>query len=87
MAVDFKELSKKIGGWIFDNLDHRLILSQRDPIAKLLTEAGENVYMIETPPSAENLAQLIYYKTKDLNLPVTKIAFWESPTSVATYKE
>lgn len=86
MAIDFKEISNKIGSWIDENLDHRLILAKDDPAAARLKEAGEDVFELNSPPSAENLARFIFYATKEFGLPVKKVSFWESPTSVATYE-
>lgn len=85
MAIDFRELSNKIGGFIEENLDHRLILAKNDPIVAILKEIKEEVKVLESPPSAENLAELIYKAAKEAGLPVTKVSFWESPTSVASY--
>lgn len=87
MAIDFKILSKKIGSWIDETLDHNLILYKEDPVTKVLRESGEQIFELETPPSAEHLAKLIYMKTEEMGLPVTKVAFWESPTSVSTYSK
>jgi len=87
MAIDFKELSNNVGSWIDEKLDHRLILCKDDPIVKILKEANEDVFEIDSPPSAENLAKIIFEATKELGFPVTKVSFWESPTSQAKYKE
>jgi 6-pyruvoyltetrahydropterin/6-carboxytetrahydropterin synthase len=87
MAIDFQEMSKKIGAWLSENLDHRLILDKNDPIISKIKEAGENVVELETPPSAENLAKFIFGATEELGFPVSKVSFFESPTSVAKYKE
>ena len=87
MAIDFKEFSGKIGRWINENLDHRLILDKTDPIAKQILDSGEDLLELNLPPSAENLAKIIYESSKELGFPVKEVSFWESPTSVATYKE
>jgi len=86
MAIDFQDLKKKVGAWIEDNLDHRLILSKSDPITSKMKESGEDVLELDTPPSAENLAKVIYDATKELGFPASKVSFFESPTSVAKYK-
>lgn len=86
MAIDFKELSTKIGGWIDENLDHRLILAKNDPAAKTIKELNEDLKELDAPPSAENLAKLIFEAVGNLGFPVTKVSFWESPTSVAIYQ-
>lgn len=87
MAIDFKELSKIVGSWINENLDHKIILSMEDPVTKLLKENGEDVLALETQPSAENLARLIYFHAKKAGLPVAQVSVFESPTSIATYEE
>lgn len=86
MAIDFRELKQKIGGYIDTELDHRIILAKSDPITEVLIEHGEDVIILEVPPSAENLAKLIFEKVEEFGLPVTKVSFWESPTSRATYQ-
>ena len=86
MAIDFKELSGKIGAWIDESLDHRLILSKDDPIVSKIKESGEDLLELDTPPSAEHLAKVIFNAVKELGFPISKVAFWESPTSVAKYK-
>lgn len=86
IAIDFREISKKVGGWIEEHLDHRLILAMDDPAVYGLKGAGEDVKELTTPPSAENLAKLIFDTVLSFGLPVKKVSFWESPTSVATYK-
>lgn len=86
MAIDFQEMKQKIGGWIDENLDHRLILDRNDPAIAKLTGTGGNVQELGSPPSAENLAKFIYNAVAGLGFPVTKVSFWESPTSQAKYK-
>lgn len=85
MAIDFKEIGEKVGGWIDENLDHRLILAKGDPAMGTLKEIKEDVKILNNPPSAENLAKLIFDAVKALGFPVSKVSLWESPTSVATY--
>lgn len=87
MAIDFRDISKKVGIWLKDNMDHKLILAGDDPITEVLKRSGENVLALDVPPSAENLAKLIFDATKKLGLPVNKVSFWESPTSIATYEK
>lgn len=87
MAIDFREMKEKIGGWIDENLDHRLILDEKDPATAMLKKSGEDVRTISVPPSAENLAKIIFDAVKKMGFPVNKVKFWESPSSVATYKE
>lgn len=87
MAIDFKELNGKIGNWIEENLDHRLILFKDDSLSSNIKKLGEDVLIFDSQPSAENLAKTIYHAVKKLGFPVSKVSVWESPTSIAKYKE
>lgn len=85
MVIDFRDLFEKVGCWIDENLDHRMILSANDPVVNILKEVKEDVKTLDFPPSAENLAKVIYDAAKSFGFPVVKVSFWESPTSVATF--
>jgi 6-pyruvoyltetrahydropterin/6-carboxytetrahydropterin synthase len=88
MVMDFTELGAKVKGWLDENLDHKVILAKADPLAPLLAAQGQKCFLTAENPTAEVLARLIYEAArKDLGLPVAKVAFWETPTSVAAYKE
>ena len=87
MVMDFTELGAKVKTWLDDNLDHKVILAKADPLAALLAAQGQKCFLTEENPTAEVLARLIYEAArKDLGLPVSKVAFWETPTSAAAYK-
>lgn len=87
IAIDFRELKKKMGDWIDENLDHRLILDKNDPISKVIKNAGEAVKELDVAPSAENIAKIVFAAAKSEGFPVKKVSFWESPTSIASYQE
>lgn len=87
MVIDFAEAKAALGGWIDGHLDHRMILSERDPIAPLLREAGEPLYLIKENPTAENLAMHIFRAARARGLAVTEVRLWETPTSCAAYSE
>lgn len=86
ISIDFKDLSKRVGDWLDESLDHRLILAENDPAAEEIRSTGEDVKLIDSPPSAENLARMIFNAVKEMGYPVTKVTFWESPTSAVKYK-
>jgi 6-pyruvoyltetrahydropterin/6-carboxytetrahydropterin synthase len=46
---------------------------------------GEPVYLLDSNPTAERIARLIYDVSRDQGLPVTRVTLWETPTSWATY--
>jgi 6-pyruvoyltetrahydropterin/6-carboxytetrahydropterin synthase len=86
MVVDFAEIKRTIGGWIDERLDHRLILQRIDPLVALLGPQGEPLYLMEEPPTAENLARLIYEFTASRGFPIVECQLWESAQSWATYR-
>ncbi len=87
MVVDFFDIKKSIGEWIEKNLDHKMILCQKDPLVKLLKLAGEPVVTIQENPTAERLAFLIFKEARRVKLPVTSVTLWENQDSCAVYKE
>jgi len=88
MVMDFTELGAKVKRWLDENLDHKVILAKADPLAPLLAAQGQKCFLTDENPTEEALARLIYDAArKDLGLPAAKVAFWETPTSVAAYKE
>jgi 6-pyruvoyltetrahydropterin/6-carboxytetrahydropterin synthase len=87
MVVDFSEIRDRIKNWIDENLDHRLILSKKDPALAKLQELGEPVYVIDTNPTAEAIAKLLFDKSRVLELPVVRVDLWETPNCMATYCE
>ena len=60
MVIDFSEIKRVVNQWIDDNLDHRMILQRADPMVPILREMNEPVYLIDTNPTAENIARLIH---------------------------
>jgi len=87
MVIDFFDIKKTIGDWIAKTLDHKLILSAKDPLVKVLRKAGEPVVTIPANPTAEALAEWIFHEAKRMKLPVTKVSLWENQDSVAVYQE
>ena len=87
MVMDFTELGLKMKTWLDDNLDHKMILAKADPLAGVLAAQGQACYLTAASPTAETLAQIIYETAESMELPVRKVAFWETPTSMASYKK
>ena len=85
MVVDFADVKKLIGEWIETTLDHRTILHEMDPLAGVLRGLGEPVFTLPAPPTAENLAKLIYEHAQHLGLPVCSVAFWETAKCAVKY--
>ena len=48
---------------------------------------GEPLYLVDTNPTAECLAQIIYQHAKEAGLPVVRVTLWETPSSYASYSD
>jgi 6-pyruvoyltetrahydropterin/6-carboxytetrahydropterin synthase len=70
MVRDFSEIKEILQTWIDKTLDHRMLLHKKDPLRETLLKSGEPVYTMETNPTAENIAKLIYYTAKAKNMPL-----------------
>ena len=86
MVRDFGEIKTKIQGWIDANLDHKMLLSRRDPALALLRRLKEPVFVMDANPTAEAIAKLIYDAARARRLPVSAVRLWETPQSFATYQ-
>ena len=86
MVFDFSDIKLVVSSWIDDNLDHRMILNEKDPAVEVLRELGEPLYLLETNPTAENIAKLIFEYTRDHGFPILQCQLWETPRCHATYR-
>jgi 6-pyruvoyltetrahydropterin/6-carboxytetrahydropterin synthase len=62
-------------------------LRHDDPLLKALQQLGEPVYICDSNPTVEHIAQLIYQHAAQEGLPVVRVKVWETPTSYAEYGE
>ena len=85
MVFDFGDIKRVIGGWIDENLDHRMILSRDDPAVPALEELGEPMFLLDANPTAENIAKLIGEFAASKGFPVVEVRLWETPRCFATY--
>jgi 6-pyruvoyltetrahydropterin/6-carboxytetrahydropterin synthase len=87
MLVDFSDIKNSVRTWIDDELDHRMILNENDPVVPFLQEQGEPLFLLPENPTAETIARLIFNYTKSEGFPVKSVALWETPKSFASYSE
>ena len=86
MVVDFSDLKKVVKAWIDRELDHKMILRRDDPLTAVLRGMGEPVFELDSNPTAERIARLIYDTSRELGVAVVAVRVWETPTSVAEYR-
>ena len=85
MVADFSDIKRIVKGWIDRELDHKMILRHDDPLLPALQELGEPVYVLESNPTVERIARLIFEKAHESGLNVMAVRVWETPTSIAQY--
>ena len=87
MVCDFSDIKRVVKDWVDRELDHKMILRRDDPLVEPLRVLGEPVYLVDSNPTVECLAQLIHQQAKAAGLPVVRVTVWETPSSYATYSE
>ena len=85
MVCDFSEIKRIVKGWIDRELDHKMVLRRDDPLVGPLEQLGEPMYLLESNPTVERIARLIYDYASGQGLPVVRVTVWETPTSFAEY--
>ena len=85
MVVDFADVKRIVKGWIDREIDHKMILRHDDPLVKPLSALGEPMYLVDSNPTVERLARLIFDVAAEGGLSVTRVTVWETTTSFATY--
>lgn len=85
MVADFGDIKRLVKGWVDRELDHRMILHHDDPLVKCLQDLGEPIYLLDSNPTVERIARLVYDISREQGLPVVRVTVWETPTSWATY--
>jgi 6-pyruvoyltetrahydropterin/6-carboxytetrahydropterin synthase len=85
MVVDFSDIKRQLKGWIDEQLDHKMILRHDDPLVGPLQALGEPIYLIDSNPTVERIARLIFETARSLGFAVVAVRVWETPSSYATY--
>ena len=86
MVTDFQTVRDTVGRWIERELDHRMILQRNDPALPALRDLGEPVVVVDFPPTAENLAHMLFDRARDFELPVVEVRLFETPSCSASYR-
>jgi len=85
MVADFSDIKRLVKGWIDRELDHKMILRHDDPLVAPLRSLGEPMYLLESNPTVERIARLLFEKTAELGFQVVSVRVWETPSSFASY--
>jgi 6-pyruvoyltetrahydropterin/6-carboxytetrahydropterin synthase len=85
MVADFSDIKRLVKGWIDRELDHKMILRQDDPLVAPLRQLGEPMFLLESNPTVERIARLIFDTTQELGFLVVAVRVWETPSSFASY--
>ena len=87
MVADFSDIKRIVKGWIDSELDHKMILRHDDPIVAPLEALGEPIFKLDSNPTVERIARLIFDYAARQGLPVHRVRVWETPTSFAEYTD
>ena len=85
MVADFSDIKRLVKGWIDRELDHKMILRRDDPLVAPLKQLGEPMYLLESNPTVERIAKLIFDQSRELGFDVAAVRVWETPSSFAQY--
>lgn len=87
MVFDFGNIKEIVQKWVDKELDHKMILRKDDPFVDVLKKMGEPYFTMDENPTAESLAKLIYQYAKSKQLPISRVTFWETLSSSASFAQ
>jgi 6-pyruvoyltetrahydropterin/6-carboxytetrahydropterin synthase len=85
MVADFSDIKRLVKGWIDRELDHKMILRHDDPLVAPLQKLNEPIYILDSNPTVERIAKLIFDEGRALGINIINIRVWETPSSFASY--
>jgi 6-pyruvoyltetrahydropterin/6-carboxytetrahydropterin synthase len=62
-----------------------MVLRHDDPLIEPLKALREPVFVVDSNPTVERSARLIFDYAREQGLPVVRVKVWETPTSYAEY--
>ena len=92
MVIDFGEVKREIKNWIDSNWDHSYIHHKDDEIGEYLKGLGMKTFEMENNPTAEYMAQILYYNIalmkRIVGATIKKVGIVESfRDNIAYYEE
>jgi len=85
MIFDFSDINRVIKSGIDKELDQKMLLRHDDPLVPPLRQLGEPVFLLDSNPTVERIARLIFEYAKEQGFPVVRVKVWETPTSFAEF--
>jgi len=86
MVCDFSDIKRVVKGWIDREIDHKMVLRNDDPLIEPLKALREPVFVVDSNPTVEHIAKLIFDYAVHQGFPVVEVRVWETPTSFAAYR-
>lgn len=86
MVVDFDDIERLVKSWIDEHIDHKMLLAESDPLLPVLREQGVDCYVMQSNPTAEAIARMIYECAQVQGFPVVEVTVWETESSFASYR-
>jgi 6-pyruvoyltetrahydropterin/6-carboxytetrahydropterin synthase len=94
MVIDFGDLKTVIKSWVDKNLDHNVILHQDDKRlgAFISKETGQNIYYLQSNPTAENIAlhlkkDIIPSLLVESSFKIVRVKLYETPNCYVEINE
>ncbi len=86
MVTDFADIGGFLKEWLQGEIDHNMLLHRDDPVLPLLQAQGERAYPMDTHPTAENIARLIFEAVREAGFPVVEVTLFETGSASASYR-
>jgi 6-pyruvoyltetrahydropterin/6-carboxytetrahydropterin synthase len=88
MVIDFKQAKILVKEWIDNNWDHAYLYKAGDKVGEFLRKLNLRVFEFEHNPTAEYMAEYLYFLLDTFNLPIKKVGIIESfEDSIAWFEE
>ena len=86
MVCDFSDIKRIVKGWIDASSITRCCCGTTIRWWSRCRQLGEPVYLLDSNPTVERIAKLIFDKAHEHGLPVVRVTVWETPTSFAEFR-
>lgn len=87
MVMDYADLKRIVTEVIIDTFDHRFVVAASDHRLGGMRQVftGDELIVVERPPTAENLVTSFAGLLTEHSLPVSMLRLWETPSCSAVW--